>query len=278
MNKTVNKSKKNTKVLLLSALAMVAVIGGTVGGTYAWFVANRTASGNVGQIGTNTVGDLQVSTDDQTYSGTFTITTKSITDVSGDGSTFYRPVIAAGSTSTSIKFSKVNAVAADDLGNYVIEQTVYFKSDKALKIYIGEGCDLTATAPGLDKAARVAFLKSDKSAVTSIIHESEDAELKYVQSTTLGADSALDLATIAGGPELMKMADIKQRTNTTDAASATLSPELVTLTESEPSVYKGSIVIRIWYEGTDSACVNDNKGNPASGTLNFYALDPADDQ
>lgn len=273
--------------MLLSVLALVAVVGGAVGGTYAWFIANRSATGTVGNISAQAVGDLEVSTDGNAWGHTYTVKTDNVglIDVSGDGVDFYRPIVAVGSSNpSSVSFTKVNKVSEANLKKYVFTQSLQFRSTKELSVYLDSTSTMTSksspvstTEDGeISPAVRVALFESDdvKAAPKAYFHNSGDATPVYVTDTTLTDGKLTTDSLSATGAKVLKQGTLVNNELTTDI-KADGSPQIVKLggTADANGYYYGTITMRLWIEGTDSKCVEDYITNTFAANLNFYALD-----
>ena len=286
--------QKTGRYLAVLGLLTAVAVGAFSFSTYAWFVANRQVTGSIGDISANALGNLEVKidpsdSDDTPWDDTFKYTmapAEALTDISGDGKTFFKPVI---SVNDATKFAKVNQVKTANGYYYDIE--VSFRSTAQLTVYLGQDTEIKVAGTGVngyEKALRLAFLDKTKSTVTNIFTEETD-ELWYLNDKDLAVDTTPDLAKGYGqfgaDVNVMKGAVVNRVLND-DASEGDLtnkSAPLVLLGGVDGSVteevagqtyYTGAIIVRYWIEGTDANCITDNIAEKLSVTLNFYGLEP----
>ena len=158
-------SKENKKRILLcvNALLMVVLI---VVATYAWFSRNTVDDVEVNQIAFQGSSDLEVSLDDTNYAFSQTLSFNSgslAQDITGSGlpTDFVRPsLISSKDNSTNSTLSVPNtadtsawktSLSGDDnegqtqSSDYKIK-TIYFRSKKAMTVYLGDGSQVLGAA------------------------------------------------------------------------------------------------------------------------------------
>lgn len=278
-----NKKKANKKVLLLTSVALVAVVAASIGGTFAWLVSNRTATGTITNIGATAPSDLDIALnggaveDDHAFE--LNANTKT-SDISGNGVNFYKPLIGAGSTSNVPIFTEVSSIPVPDpataSNDYMISFTVTFSSSAALDVFVSSATFASAVSSidnssgELHKATRVAILDSTN-AVKAVIVDENHTSTQYVQSTTL-SEGNLDLTNITTvKSNSITTPTLVEETNSYAAGVIHLGR----LTGSDDS-YSMTMTFRIWHEGTDAACVTANATNVVNLEFGFSALNKAE--
>lgn len=277
------KNKKNNKkVLLLTSVALIGVVAASIGGTYAWLVANRTASGTVTNIGATAPNNLDIALnggmieDDHQFE--LDANTK-ITDISGNGLAFYKPLIGAGSTNASPIFTDVSPVtlpSATTSNSYMISFTVTFSSTAALDVYVSSATfastvsNVNSESGEMHKATRVAIVDSTSN-VKAIIVDDNHTSTQYIKSDTF--DGTLDLATIT----TVKSGTIEAPSKTTDNASPDKNIVHLGKLTGAGSTYAMTMTFRVWHEGTDAACISDNVTNIVNLAFGFSALNSAEE-
>ncbi|MDY4813805.1 MAG: hypothetical protein SO152_08160 [Ruminococcus sp.] len=155
-------SKENKKRILLcvNALLMVVLI---VVATYAWFSRNTVDDINVNEIAFQGSSDLEVSLDDTNYAFSQTLSFNSSSlaqDITGSGlpTKFVRPSIKSSTNNSTLSVpdkANLNAWNANLSGkdkegqtqssDYKIK-TIYFRSKKAMTVYLGDGSQVLGAA------------------------------------------------------------------------------------------------------------------------------------
>lgn len=155
-------SKENKKRILLcvNALLMVVLI---VVATYAWFSRNTVDDVEVNEIAFQGSSDLEVSLDDTNYAFSQTLSFNSSSlaqDITGSGlpNKFVRPSIKSSTNNSTLSVpdkANLNAWNANLSGkdkegqtqssDYKIK-TIYFRSKKAMTVYLGDGSQVLGAA------------------------------------------------------------------------------------------------------------------------------------
>jgi len=161
--------KNKTKVVL----GLAAVLAGTVGvagvSTFAWFTTQNTAqlafahayikannaniSVTYAAVANNGITPL---TDVSTVGNGFNVaSTVDVTDISGDGIKFYRPIWSNFATKTASGISSYSAI-----GGHYVKFGATIKNEntnQGVYVYLGSGCSITGnTADSLDATAAAA--------------------------------------------------------------------------------------------------------------------------
>ena len=258
---------KNKKILLSSVgLAVLSGIAAT-GSTFAWFTTTRTATISytsatviskqsnlrVTYVSSNDTFDpapVAGPTNSLTLNGGM-----NITDISGDGLNFYKPVWSA----TEDIASAINPVS-ESVGNWV-EFTVTISRDNltGMKVYLGEGTSITPkTTDDVEDlkaiaASRLAVINVDTPAtpVVECIYTPSDATHSYLTTVTPGTSIyGIDGYTTANFSGDLVTGTLETQTTiaTADAAGA-LVADLSTETSAD-------VTFRAWLEGEDLDAVN----------------------
>lgn len=276
-------NKKNKVLLSTIGLVLLSGIAAT-GSTFAWFTSVRTASINFNDATVETKsGNLVIAYKNTGDAGgiipsqtgnVLTLTgSNKITDVSGDGVDFYKPVWA---NSNSTVASVINAVTTS-VGHYVEFGITVSRSNAAvangngLKVYLGTGTTITGKVDAANQVLNDSVVPATRLAVVDAsdavkLRWAPVAELtpKYLTNTpgsaygltthTLFDDSNLQVG--AFPPDL-----------TVIAASAY---EVADLTG---AVTSADLTFRVWIEGTDAQTVNAIIGGVISVNIALYALE-----
>lgn len=289
-------NKKNK--VLLSAAAMLVLTGAAASAsTFAWFTTVRNASVNYSQATVYTdSGNLSValasslSTLTDSGTGTALVLTGSnrITDISGEGSAFYKPVWNSadtnGTTADSISTIAVSGAGAAD-GFYVdftltIAQSNTDVGSDGMNVYLGGNTKINPVTPANSQdvqAANSARLAVLHAGTTQFVWapESGDASYRYV-STGLPADSAYTVAGYKLNTQVAATAlndeffvGAMSTYTTVAAAEAAFVSPIATLSPSSPSM---EVTFRSWIEGTDADCINSAIGGIFSITLDLYGI------
>lgn len=273
-------NKKNK--VLLSAVGLVLLSGiAATSSTFAWFTTVRTASINYTEATvTSASGNLVVAykssqntVTGNTVGNVTTITgANSITDISGDGKTFYKPVWAVPTTTASV----INTVSTAD-GFYVDFTVTVSRSNplaqNGLKVYLGEGTEIVGKTDSANQAlndsvvpaTRLAVLGSDGEVVLRWAPFAETSPEYLVAGTgaygttthQVQADSALKTGAIT--------------TETTIAAADAAGYLVANLASG--TLASTDLTFRIWIEGEDAQTVNAIIGGVFNVNIALYALE-----
>lgn len=287
-----SSKKKRTRLYLLGLSAMtVACVSALVGSTFAWVIANRTASGTVGNIGVHTDGTLEVSTNGTTWSDQFSLnmaqypitgSSVSLTDISGNGLAFYKPLIAASDGQGIPTFTEVHTITpgSTTVEKYYFDINLQFRSKDPLTVFLNETTTVTGGVNDFNKAIRTAFLNGTGTEVTNIFTERTET-LYYMNNNTAtsgeikGSSGSLNSGysdTFTAGTTVLQGDVTKRDLVGTDKAGS--SKALVKLARGNVNdeYCVGSIIVRYWFEGTDEACIMANVETPVQMTLGFDGL------
>lgn len=301
-------NKKNK--LLISATAMLVLTGAAASAsTFAWFTTVRSASvsyssahvyTDTGSLTVTYKSSLLTTWTDQTNNSTSTslVLTGShnITDISGDGIDFYKPIWNAYDTNSTTADS-ITHIATTTLGNadgYYIDFTLTIAqtntSGNGMKVYLGSG---TTIAPATiadpeDVAAvnssRLAVVNADNTLKSLWAPEATDGSTyRYITEGVAGVDTILNLPTevtdVTGYKytNLTAVADadtlwtgpLSTYTTVAIADASNHFPAVATLTALAPSV---DVTFRSWIEGTDPDCINTALAGIYNITLDLYGL------
>lgn len=297
--------KLKNKILLAASGLLVLSGAAATTGAFAWFTATRTATvaGSGYKVQSNTT-DLSItallsdggkstegkeSTDSGTVSGqsvTFS-TAYNLTDVSGDGVNFVKPVF---DSNNEIKgYTALSAQKADKASySYWIDINLTFTATGArqLGIFISDYTFSASTDGQIYKAGRVAFLDSTEKillgyaapngadATPMYVGKNTESEPPYKETAVSGLDTGTKKVVHLG------KSDKETFTPVTDANFA----DVPSKTSFATNGYIGSttdgtlsVVERIWLEGTDASCGGENNGNTNLDKsfgldINFYGV------
>lgn len=284
---------KKSKLLLTSVgLAVLSGIAAT-GSTFAWFTATRTASLSYSNatVGTTTsnlsisylgnAGTFDAPTGDLEEVDNITLTGgAAITDISGDGLNFVKPIWSATSNVAS-SITSVNTA----VGNYLeISVSVLNEGSDTLHVYMGEGTSITATDTDASKAAlkaaRVAVITG--TTVTGgvatggdvkFLIAPEDTSHTYLKSSSTSATFPIDFADSA-----VMEALLDTHTNV-KAPSAITTQQTITSADgvgAKLGVIDANsslnVTYRLWIEGQDTDAVNAAIGGVLNFSAGIYAL------
>ena len=173
--------KLNHRLLITSGLLLAMSTVAMSTATYAWFTTTRQSQISLNNVTIQQDSNLEmkvVSYNGVTQSGdmsqwkvheNLSLEGKAVQDVSGDGTSFFKPNIASdGKSFTSVKDVSAANSPTEAMYTYVHEIKLGFRSDKPYEVWLGKGTgltELTNTQPGtantttfgLSDCARVAF-------------------------------------------------------------------------------------------------------------------------
>lgn len=289
-------------IALSSLLAVTAGVAAT--STFAWITSTRTATvtykkataySNNGNLTLKyvapTAGAAFNTPNITDYTGQLDITNAvaggKITDISGDGVTFYKPKLTADSTDSIQKFvdGTYAAIANSDSTSYYVEFGIAFhngNTDPAtnkMKVYVNTGSSLLADVSTTGtteekaiqnakndlaaKATRVAFLAGSATpTLQAYWNPNSDATPIYMSSGTV-ADNKIVTTACTGLSEYVagNYGDINL------AATAIENQYLGEVADTDLA-----ITVRMWLEGTSTSCINGSKDGQVNLTLSFGAV------
>lgn len=281
---------KKSKLLLTSVgLAVLSGIAAT-GSTFAWFTAVRTASLSYSKatVGTTT-SNLRISylgnagTFSNPSGGVTNVNTlnlsggAAITDISGDGLEFVKPVWSATSTIASTINSVDTAV-----GNYLeVSISVINDGSSKLNVYLGEDTgifanDANAASQVALKAARLAVIaevEEEDQVQFIIVADEADEEHEYLIADSVNAAFPLDFgngdvdAYIETYTDVIYQDDIETKHLIDDADDIGAKLGVI---EGNSNL---KVTFRLWIEGQDSDAVNAAIGGVLDFAADIYALE-----
>ncbi len=295
-------NKKN-KILISAAGMLVLTAAAASASTFAWFTTVRNAQINYSSAEVySSSSDLTVawkssllttvahqSADEQNISVSGV---HRITDISGNGANFYKPIWNSAdtdsSTADSVTTLLTSGIGAAD-GYYVDFTLTISQSSVAtgnMNVYVGGATTITphtADDPQDEAAvncARIAILDEANVPVFIWTPDADDAAYKYVK-----ADAAKTWKTVSGFDSVAQTAAFDDTDNfhagslttytTTALATAAHVKPIVTLygTDAATPDYSDDITIRAWIEGEDPECENVTAGGGALGGVFDFSID-----
>ncbi|MDD2398662.1 MAG: hypothetical protein AB7D50_02165 [Bacilli bacterium] len=277
-----NKNKK----LLLSSVGLAVLSGiAATGSTFAWFTTTRTATISytsatvvskqsnlkITYVSSNDTFDPVPET--EAVSSLSLVGGMDITDISGDGLKFYKPVWSA----TENIASAINPVpVSESVGNWV-EFTVTISRDNVtgMKVYLGAGTSITPkTANAQDlkavAASRLAVINVDTptSPVVECIYTPSDASHSYLTTAAAGtAVYGIDGYTKGTYEGDLVTGDLATQTTIGAAdAAKTLVADLSTVDSAD-------VTFRAWLEGEDTDATNAAISGVFDINISLFGLD-----
>lgn len=279
-------NKKNKVLLSTIGLVLLSGIAAT-GSTFAWFTSVRTASINFNNATVETKsGNLVIAYKDTGDDGdistsqtdnVLTITgSNKITDVSGNGVDFYKPVWA---NSNSTVASVINAVTTS-VGHYVEFGITVSRSNAAgangLKVYLGTGTTITGKVDAVNQALNDSVVPATRLAV---VDASDAVKLRwapvaetspeYLTAVTPGTGNAYGLTTHT----LQSDTALLPATIPADLTAVPGTPSAYEVADLTGAVTSADLTFRVWIEGTDDQTVNAIIGGVISVNIALYALE-----
>lgn len=276
-------NKKNKVLLSTVGLLLLSGIAAT-SSTFAWFTTVRTAKVNFGdaQVVTKS-GNLDIEYVNSANTGVtasqaaevVTITgTNKVTDISGDGKTFYKPVWVDSNASVA---SVINDVTATADGHYVDFKIKVSRSndvsETGLKVYLGAGTEIVGKTDASQQslndsvvaATRLAVLNSSGNVMFRWAPVAETGAKYLVPGTgaytttthKIESDTALKSGTIADFTTI-----------TAADAAGYMVADLASGTTTETQ-----ITFRAWIEGEDAQTKNNIIGGVFNVNIALYALE-----
>lgn len=282
-------NKKNKVLLSTVGLLLLSGVAAT-SSTFAWFTTVRSATINFSDATASTKsGNLDIAyvSSANTLTNTpaavdnvVTITgVNKVTDISGDGATFYKPVWASQTSASVGTASVINTVATAE--GFYIDFTVTVSRDndlaeEGLKVYLGAGTKFTdknGTGADILPTLRLAVLNASSAVVLRWAPEAETGAKYLALGAPTPADSTYGLNThkfIDETSSTLKTGAIT--TATTQTAADALGFMVADLSTS--TAISANITFRAWIEGTDAQTVNAVVGEAFSLAIDLYALAP----
>ena len=282
-------NKKNKILITSIGLALFSGIAAT-SSTFAWFstVQNASVSFNSATVEYEE-NDLSVAFASSLNTGivaggtanALTLTgSNKVTDISGNGLNFYKPLWDAALDTPSARVAydiKTLAMAsAGDADGYFVDFTLTIsRTDtgaNGMMVYLGAGTEITAATPA-DPEDEQAVL----GARLAVINDSDALLLTYApDADDVGGHNYIVAAT---GEELYSVADfdiasdtsvVSSFTNyTTNAAAAAASAVAIADLSTATSA---NVTFRAWLEGEDPDTINDAIGGVFNIDLKIYGL------
>ncbi len=284
-------NKKNK--VLLGAIGLVLLSGiAATSSTFAWFTTVRTArisyseatvQSSDGNLAIQYLSSLNTWSGAPSYDAEANKVTiagaNKVTDISGDGKTFYKPVwttpVSAASSIETVPTTGSPSVA----DGFYIDFTVRLSRDNAvdengLKVYLGTGTTIAPkdssnpTDTGAVKAARLAVIDHEGNVKVRWAPEQE-TDAKYITTGTGDTDSLYGVSGFKTTTDsTYKHGEI---TSAESKAAANLAGFLVAdLSKNEAT--KRDVTFRIWLEGEDSDCNNDILGGVFNVNIALYTF------
>lgn len=139
--------KLNTKIFISSIALFCLCTASVVTSTFAWFAVNKTASMTVGaafdtdadiDVGLAASGGFESLDYHEVNEGKITLPERKLTDVSGQGTQFFKPIFASDNyTFSATETIDFNSVCGSSNNQYFILATLKFRSDKPYSVYLG---------------------------------------------------------------------------------------------------------------------------------------------
>jgi len=283
----------NKKKLLVGAASMLLLTAtAATASTFAWFTTVRNATvdyssatiyTNGGNIVVTYVSSLVTTWDAPVTTGNNLAISGAhrITDISGEGVSFYKPIWNAYDTDSTDADSifAIPTLATGDADGYYIDFTLNIARTSAdgMKVYFGSTTDInpvSAAAADVQAVAASRLAVIDGSVTKFMWAPEGDTSYEYLSAGIAGDTAytvdAYKLNAITGTGDSDKFYDSAiQNYSTVALADATGNlpcvADLSTLTSDD-------ITFRVWIEGTDPDCVNDALAGIFNIQLDLYGL------
>ncbi len=300
-------NKKN-KILISAAGMLVLTAAAASASTFAWFTTVRNAQINYSSAEVySSSSDLTVSWVDSLMTGaTYTSADAQnisvsrahrITDISGNGAHFYKPIWNSSDTTSAVADSvtTLNVTDGGAADGYYVDFTLAISQNAAatgnMNVYVGQDTSITPHTAGDNediaavKAARIAILDESLEPVFIWTPDDDDAEYNYVEEDAGGTwktqagfaavsqTEAMDSLDAVNGDKFYA-GPLTTYTTTALNTQHSISP-IVTLygTSAATPDYSKKITIRAWLEGEDPECVNITNGTNALGGVFDFSID-----
>ncbi len=283
-------NKKNKVLLSTVGLLLLSGIAAT-SSTFAWFTTVRSATVNYGTATAGTTsgsleltykGSLNTIDEDTLLDNVLTLEgVNKVTDISGDGKSFFKPVWAtqnqAGTDGTA---SQIDTLAMAGLGvadGYFVDFTINVArgndlDQTGLKVYLGAGTKFTSADANLLKALRLAVLDGAGDVILRWAPEAEAGE-KYLAVNGSASAYGVSGFEVKGGAGLKSDNPISTLST---VATADAHGYLLATLDTEGEVLEAldaDLTFRAWIEGTDVHTVNSIIGSTFDLEIDLYALE-----
>jgi len=276
--------KAKNKVLLMSVGLVLFSGMAAVGSTFAWFSAiqNASVSFNTATIETKDnnlsvvyKSSLNTGISDSVTGNSIELTgANKVTDISGDGINFYKPLWDAALDSPSARVAydivQVGETVAD---GYYIDFTLTISRSSigtsGMKVYLGNGTEIAAVTSA-DSEDEQAVLGSRLAVLDSlgavILVYAPDADGSYNYITPATGESLYSVADFDSVALTGVVNSFATYTTVTAADAGTVAiADLSTATTAD-------VTFRAWLEGEDADTINDAIGGVFSIALKLYGL------
>lgn len=282
MKKDKKKSGSKRRSLLATGIASLALLATVATATYAWFSINTTVTVGVSSLEAVAGDNIDISSDGSSWGSTVSLTldelNSTVTDISGDGKTFYTK---AGNESTDY-----------------VEFTLQFRASSYYAIYLNSSSSVLPNATDLVNdnksnygsytkdyiagAVRVAFLYNDE--VQLVWAPNSNYTLNpntYALSTNDSSPKIYSYRNGSGNTDA-DVSTFNQEGKNFLATTSTAhedevrmyndkNPVVTIIPETAGMLEEVEITVRIWLEGTDPECANPFLGGVFNTTLSFSA-------
>lgn len=295
--------KLRSKLLLSATCLLTISVAATATSAYAWFTANRqvylksTASVNTNVTNLNVKGVTAADGDTASFAtalpGTLTSgsvdSTVAITDISGDGKTFYKPELPAdGSTASAMSIKQVSNGTPTDTNYYhqfkleftqtntSISTGVFLANESSVDAVSSEDTNETKKNSALANSIRVSITVGSKT-IYWAPNETSIANTFYLAAAT-PADNKSNVDLTKDGNYVNATSKItnqiigKPKEYNDASASDKKSAATELLETLNSSVTSFTATIRVWAEGMDSDCNNDALGGHINVKLVFNGV------
>lgn len=277
-------NKKNRVLLASVGLAIFSGIAAT-STTFAWFTTTQNASLSFNSATVETQdNNLNVAyksslnsgiVDSQTGNVISLTGANKVTDISGDGSTFYKPSWNAALDMPSARVAyEINQVGATDADGYYVDFTLTISRDttgtSGMMVYLGNGTQIVAADDENDAdnqavlGSRLAVLDDEGNVILAYAPNSETS-YNYISA---GTGSLYSVDDFVNTSELSGVVNSFVTYNDNDAAVAASAVAIADLS-TETSV---DVTFRAWLEGEDADTINDAIGGVFNIDLKIYGL------
>ena len=281
-------NKKNKVLITSIGLALFSGIAAT-SSTFAWFsaVQNASVSFNSAEVQYEE-NDLSVAYKSSLNTGitaggtenALTLTgANMVTDISGNGLNFYKPLWDAALDTPSARVAydidQLATAVAGDADGYFVDFTLTISrtstGDNGMKVYLGSGSGIAPVTASDDEdeqavlGARLAVI--DASNALLLTYAPADVSHSYIVAATgeeLYGVSDFDTASTTAVSSFTNYATVALA----NAASAVVIADLSTATSAD-------VTFRAWLEGEDADTINDAIGGIFKINLNLYGLSVA---
>lgn len=299
-------NKKNKVLLTIMGLVVLSGIAAT-SSTFAWFTTVRSAMVSFSNATVETKeNDLHVSyvsslnavsimdldgastsaADGDTINNLIISGANRVTDISGDGLQFYKPVWKAanyGANLVADSIEPITLAAAGDADGYLVDFTLRIArgsdhegTSGALKVYFDEGtgifpkttadADINAVAATrmaiiVDGVAIYYYAQNEETTYNYLTNTGDDTDVLYEVEEFTNTEELPDV--VVGTPD-----PFGYEPTVTEAGSAGYVPFL-TLNDATDTV---DATFRFWIEGEDTDAINTAIGGVFEVVLKMYAL------